>query len=110
VADDIEKELTAVPHVSELVAGWSAEWNAAKNKGSSIECEVLLPSLALFADEHDSFQRFEPALSNANSRQHDADGKWVSGLDALCIERAEGSLGGRNVTEPYQNSSSCLSK
>jgi hypothetical protein len=73
MADDVEKKFAAVPQMSELFAGWPAEWNAAKNKGSSIECEVLLPSLALFADKHDSLEFFQAALCDADGGKERAD-------------------------------------
>ena len=98
----MEKELTAMPGVSELVARWSTQRNAAEDKGSRIIGEVLLSILALLADEYDGFELFESVLGDANGRKESANWSVRDRLGLRC------SLGSRNVREPYQNASSCL--
>ena len=102
MADDIEKELTAMPGVSELVARWSTQRIAAEDKGSRIIGEVLLSILALLADEYNGFELFESVLGDANGRKESAK-RSVRDMPGLRCR-----LGRLNVTKPYQNASTCL--
>ena len=56
MADDIKKESSVSPRVSELRPGWSAKRNAAENEGSGIVGELLLAVLAFLPDEGNSFE------------------------------------------------------
>ena len=53
MADDIKKESSVSPRVSELRPGWSAKRNAAENEGSGIVGKLLLAILPFLADKGD---------------------------------------------------------
>ena len=66
---DFQEETAIASGEGKLVAGWTAQWDAAENELPGVEGEVLLANLSLLADEVDGFQVFQPALRETDGRQ-----------------------------------------
>jgi hypothetical protein len=102
VADDIQKESTAVPSVRELVARRPTKRNPTEEKRPGIVRDVLFPSLALLADEHHGFEFLEAALCNADRGEERADRLRI-GDCAGRPDQAIRSIWRRTVPELFQN-------
>ena len=57
MCSDLEEVPSVVPGICKLTSGWAAKRNAAKAKGASIECKLLLVQFALFTDKGDASKR-----------------------------------------------------
>ena len=70
VTCDVEEECTIASGEAELVFWWAAERNATEHEGTSIEGELLLALLSLFADKADSLELFDPESGDPNRGQY----------------------------------------
>ncbi len=102
VADDIEKELAAMPRMCELPGGRPTQRKPAKNKRTCVVGKVLPSALSLLADEHHGLNFLEAALCDADGGKERADGLRIGGC-ASGPDRAIRSIQRRNVPELFQN-------
>jgi hypothetical protein len=68
VTEDLKEELSIASRVKQLVSRRPTERETAEDKGSGVQGELLLAALALFPNEFDGFDLFQPALADAEER------------------------------------------
>jgi hypothetical protein len=69
MTENLKEEPSIASRVKQLVSRRPAERESAEHKGSSVKSELLLAAFALFPDELDGFDLFQPALADAEGRQ-----------------------------------------
>jgi hypothetical protein len=69
MSEDLKEELPIGSRVKQRVSGRAAERESAEHKGAGVKRELLLAAFALFPDELDGFDLFQPALADSEARQ-----------------------------------------
>jgi hypothetical protein len=69
MTEDLKEELSIASRVKQLVDGRSAEWKSAEHEGASMKSELLLSVCALFLDELDGLDLFQPTFADAEGRR-----------------------------------------
>ena len=68
MTEDLKEEFSIASRVKQLVSWRSAERESAEHEGAGVKSELLLAAFALFPDEFDRFDLFQPALADAEER------------------------------------------